>query len=105
MFISNTILVTATATLCMLVGSFCLCLFVNQLLLIKRNSSFIDNLQRREDNYGIELELATKLKNDCLASFQKKTFFDRLAEVMGDRNVLWWLVPISRLDEASFEVE
>ena len=89
----------------MLVFLFTTCLFFNQLHLIKQNRSFIDNLQKRKDNFGIELELASKLPNPNLNNFQQKTFFDKLAAVMGDRNVLWWLLPVYRLDDAKFAIE
>ena len=62
-------LTTGTSILSTLVFAFCCCLLGNQLHLIKQNRSFIDNLQKRKDNHGIELELATKLKNEGLIEF------------------------------------
>lgn len=82
-----------------------MCLLGNQLHLIKQNRSFIDNLQKRKDNYGIELELATKLKNDDLIKLKQKTYFDKLSDVFGDRNVLWWFLPIVRLADEDLKVE
>ena len=40
--------------LALLVSAFCMCQIGNQLHLIKQNRSFIDNLQRRKDNFQIE---------------------------------------------------
>ena len=88
------VLTTITAGLDMLVAAFAFCLLGNQLHLISQNRSFIDNLQKRKDNFGVELELATKLKNEDLIRNQQKSYFDKLAEVFGDRNVLWWLIPV-----------
>mmetsp|Transcript_4304 Transcript_4304/g.5334 ORF Transcript_4304/g.5334 Transcript_4304/m.5334 type:complete len:155 (+) Transcript_4304:824-1288(+) len=59
----------AAAILDVLVGGFCICLFVHQLKLIKQNRSYIDNLQKMQDNSAVEVELATKLKNDELITF------------------------------------
>ena len=47
----------------------------------------------------MEIEMARKLKNEDLIDFQKKTYFDKLADVFGDRNVLWWPLPIVRISE------
>jgi ABC-type uncharacterized transport system ATPase subunit len=62
-------------------------------------------LQKRKSNFGIELELATKIKNPDLIKFQQKTYFDKIAEVMGDRNVLWWFLPIYRLSTENLHIE
>ena len=84
-----------TAILNLLVFAFCCCLFGNQLHLINKNRSFIDNLSEREDNFGIEKELAEKYKNnDELKKFQQKSCFGKLASAFGDKNVLWWLLPV-----------
>ena len=37
-----------------------------------------------------------KIPNAELLEYQKKSSFDKVAEVFGDRNVLWWLLPVNR---------
>ena len=59
-----------------------------------------------QDDSAIEVELATKLKNDDLIYFQNKSYFDRLADVFGDRCVLWWIIPVQRIhDDVTIENE
>jgi len=90
-----------------LIGMFCVCLFVSQLHLLAKNSSFIDDLKQRKEGLSIELELASKLKsNEDLINFQKKSFCQRLKEdVFGDTNYLWWFLPVLRLKEENMRVE
>lgn len=68
-FFGNVIVCSFTSLLNILVFAFVGCLFGNQVHLIKQNRSFIDNLQKRKDNFGIELELAQKFKNPDLIEF------------------------------------
>ena len=65
----------------------------------------MDSEIERKSNFNIELELASKLQNDDLVKFQQKSYFDKLAEVMGDRNVLWWFIPVRRLKADLTSVE
>lgn len=62
-------LTTGTASMAFIVFAFCACLFCNQLHLISQNRSFLDNLQKRKSNFGIELELAVKIPNEELNKF------------------------------------
>ena len=64
MLVTYLLTTTGTAILNLLVFAFCCCLFGNQLYLINKNRSFIDNLSERKDNFGIEKELADKYKNN-----------------------------------------
>ena len=75
--------------------------------MIVHNRSFIDdsNYVKRKENYSIEMDLHLKIPNPELLEFQGKSRFDKLAEVMGDRNVLWWLIPVFRLDPKEFSIE
>ena len=104
-FYTNAVLCSTNAILNLLVAAFTMCLFFGQLLLIKQNRSFIDNLQKRKSNYGIELELASRIKNDQLNEFQQKNFYHKLSDVMGDRNILWWLLPVYRHNDEEFHIE
>ena len=65
----------------------------------------MDNLQKRKNNFEVELDLHRKIRNEELDAFQQKTFFDKLVDVFGDRNVLWWLVPVYRLPTSILTVE
>ena len=64
MIVTYLLTTTGTAMLNLLVFAFCCCLFGNQLHLINKNRSFIDNLSERIDNFGIEQELADKYENN-----------------------------------------
>ena len=68
-FLANVVVTTGTSISNLLVFAFVACLFANQLHLIKQNRSFIDNLQKRKNNFGIELELAQKFQNPDLVKF------------------------------------
>ena len=89
----------------LLVSMFCICQLVNMLMQIKKNRSFVDNLQARKNNFGIETDLHEKIRNEELIKFQQKTYFDKLVDVFGDRNVLWWFIPVYRLETAKLTVE
>ena len=54
-FLVNTIMIVVTGALATFICLFCVCQLLNQLRLIKRNRSFIDNLARRQETQQIEL--------------------------------------------------
>lgn len=96
----------ATILVSFFIAVFCVCLLCAQLSLIRQNRTYMDNLQRRPSNFDIEMSLHLKVKNnESLIEFQKATFYDRLVEVFGDRNLLWWFVPVYRLEPGSTRVE
>ena len=96
----------ATIVVSFFIAVFCVCLLCAQLSLIRQNRTYMDNLQRRPSNFDIEMSLHLKVKNnESLIEFQKATFYDRLVEVFGDRNLLWWFVPVYRLEPSSTRVE
>ena len=98
-------IVIPTGLLTFLVSAFCFLQFCNQLHQIKKNRSYIDNLQNSEGNYSMELSLHNKIRNPALMRFQQQNYFDKLAEVFGDRNILWWFFPVYRLNNSMLRVE
>lgn len=53
----------------------------------------------------MELELHKQIPNPALMRFQQMSYFERLVAVFGDKNVLWWFVPVYRLDDQILTVE
>jgi len=104
-FYVNYAVLPVTGIVAMLVCVFCLCLLANQLRLIMRDLSFIDLIQSRQRDQTTELDLQKRANKGVLEHYQHKTRFARLAEVFGDRNILWWFLPVNRLSKKGLTVE
>lgn len=103
----NYVIVFCTGILAIFIGLFCMWLMIHQCKLINQNMSEIDVLQQRRPSFEFktELDLFKRLNQDDFNQYERKSSFAKVADVFGDRNVLWWLIPIRRLKPKQLNIE
>ena len=72
--------------------------------------SHIDKLQERRPSFdfAIEMDLLKKIERkegQEDRSHWRKSAFHKMVDVFGDKNVLWWFLPVNRLAKKKLTIE